>query len=434
MNKPTRRKFLKSVAAGMTAMVPIRGPFARGASDPISLKFWDMRVGPAGVYGNAARTVVERYNSLNPKISVSYELEEWSEWPQLFSIALGADMAPDLSTGGAYQAAQFFERGQIVPLDEVLDDLKRTGEDKDFISGALDQMVYNGHTVALPYAMDLRVIFYRRDLFAKANVKAPATWDELRAAARTLTRDGCYGLVVGSIGGLGGQYMLLFMLNNDGGLFDRDGNPDVMNSRNVEAAEFLWNLGKDGSIHPNSLRLVGDDARKEFLEGRAAMIVDGPGLQAYLQEQRDKIGVLAPPIGPHGDKGTTAWFPNVMVYEQSKNPDSAKQFARWWVANHKALWTEGHCSHIPVRKSILADTYFQDDPILADIVQKWAPVGKGLGWHQPGVFPFLNTLDGYGPMEVLTRDLIAGKDPKVSLQLTETRLKALMANAAAEKR
>ena len=427
--RPNRRKFLKSLGAGATALALAPRSFGRANPNAIAIDFWDMRWGPVSTYGKAAKKILDAYNAANPKVSVSYEVQEWSDWPQVFSLALGTGTGPDISTGGSYQAVQYFDEGTVLPLDDVVADLKRSGDDKDFLPGALDQMVYNGHTVGLPYAMDLRVIFYRKDLLEKAGLKPPSTWDEIRATAKAVTTGGNCGLVIAATAQVGGHCLMLLLMNNDGGLFSKDGKLDVMNSRNLEAAQFLAALAKDGSLHADSLKLGGDGARTEFLAGRAAMIVDAPGLQGSFQEQRDRIGVLAPPTGPHGDVGTIAWIPNIMIYKDSKNPDAAKQFVKWWLANDKPLWTEGRCNRLPVRTSILSDPYFQNDPILSQIAKQWIPVGKGLASHRAGVFPFLNTLDGYGPVQTLTRDLISGKDVTASLQLAETRIKALMQNS-----
>ena len=423
----TRRTFLKGLGAAVTAFA-FGDRFARADSAPSLVQFWDMRYGPPSVYADTARKIVGNYNAATPKVFVSYEMQEWSDWPEVFSMALGSGIGPDVSTGGAYQAVQYYEQGSVAHLDDLIAEFKASGDDKDFLPGALDQMVYKGHTVALPWAIDPRVIFYRKDLFEKAGVKPPNSWDELRAAAKAVTADGSSGLVIGTTEVVGGHSLLLLFMNNGGGLFAADGTLDVMNARNVEAATFLSNLAKDGSIHPGSPKIGGDAARKEFLAGRAAMIIDAAGLQASFQEQRDKIGVLPPPTGPHGDKGTVAWMPNMMLYSHCKEPEIAKEFMKWWLGNQEPLWTDGHCTRLPVRTSLMKNAYFQNDSILKEIVDEWVPIGRGLGTHSTGLFPFLNTLDGFGPMQTLARDLLNGKDVEQSLHLAEARIKSLMAH------
>src|SRR5690242_17834091 len=193
-----RRNFLKMLGAGAaSAAAAGLGPRSlRADASPATIRFWDMRVGPGQIYASVANQLIREYNAETPSSHVYYELEEWADWPQLFSLALSARMPPDISTGGSYQAVEYYDKGAILELDDVVADLKASGEDKDFRPGTLDYMTYKGHTIALPWAIDLRVIYYRKDLFAKAGIPMPTTWAEIQSAAKSLTRDGQYGCVL----------------------------------------------------------------------------------------------------------------------------------------------------------------------------------------------------------------------------------------------
>jgi len=428
LNRWSRRDFFKMVGTGV-ASLSLGAGRARGnaAATPASIQFWDMQDGPVGTYGDAAKKLVSLYNVQNPHVPVTYELEQWQDWPQLFSIAVAEGLAPDLSTGGSYQAVQYFERGDVMALDDVVADLKRSGEDRDFLPGTLERMVYNGHTVGLPWGIDLRVIFYRKDLFAKAGIKPPQTWEEIREAAKALTSPGQYGLFVAQRSLIAMHTVILLMLNNGGGIFTADGKVDLMDDRNLEAVKFFSDLVKDGSVNPASLKMDLDDGHKEFFAGRGAMLFDPLGLQTEFPDQIDKIGLLSPPIAPHGDQGTISWVTNLMLYKQSKNPEAAKTFLKWWSANQRVMWTEGHCGPIPVRASINSDAYFRADPIMKKIIDEWMPVGKSAGSRKSGIFPALNSLEGYGPLAALAQDILKGNDPIDSLQLADQRLKTVIA-------
>lgn len=423
-----RRRFLKMMAAaGLT--LPARMPL-RAGDEPVKLDFWDMRNGPEATFVKAGEDLAARYNASHPGVQVSYESQEWTDWPQLFYIAVSSGTAPDLSTGGSFQAMQYYDRGEIAVLDDVVADLKRSGEDRDFLPGTLDYMVHDGHTIALPWAIDVRVIYYRKDLFAKAGIQPPRSWDELRAAARAITSKGQYGCVMAGAALLGMHALFVLILNNGGGLFSSDGRVDMMTDRNLEAFTFLSNMVKDGSVNPACWKFSSTDAEQAFLTTGGAILFDSPGLQVAFPDQLDKIGLLSPPAGLHGDKGTISWIPNVMLYKQGKHPEQAKAFLKWWLANDKPMWTEGRCSRLPVRSSFAADPYFQSDPIVKKVIEEWVPVGKSLGEHKKGAFSSLNQLEGYGPMNVLLRDLLTGKDPTESAALADARLKTLLESPA----
>ena len=65
----------------------------------------------------------------------------------------------------------------------------QTGPDDDFIGSsiALCKHPYEtGATLALPYVGNSQLFFYRKDLFEKYNLKPPASWDDVLAAAKTI--------------------------------------------------------------------------------------------------------------------------------------------------------------------------------------------------------------------------------------------------------
>jgi ABC-type glycerol-3-phosphate transport system substrate-binding protein len=52
----------------------------------------------------------------------------------------------------------------------------------------IDTLKYDGHYVALPWAIDIRVWYYRKDLFGESDVRPPTTWQEFKAAAQALNK------------------------------------------------------------------------------------------------------------------------------------------------------------------------------------------------------------------------------------------------------
>ena len=88
-------------------------------------------------------------------------------------------------------------RDAILPIDDVISELKADGKLDDFLPNTVDILKYKDHYVALPWAIDIRVWYYRKDLLEQAHVQPPGTWQELKTAAQTLTNSKAdqYGLV-----------------------------------------------------------------------------------------------------------------------------------------------------------------------------------------------------------------------------------------------
>jgi multiple sugar transport system substrate-binding protein len=152
------------------------------------------------------------------------------------------------------------------------------------------------------------------------------------------------------------------------------------------------------------------------------MMIDAMGLERQFPDQKNKIGLLAPLTGPHGDKGTIIFLNSIMLYKQSKNPNAAKTFLKWWSANEKPLWIEGKCDQLPVRRSIAADPYFQSDPTTRRILEEWVPIGKGTGARAQTIFPALNEVEGGGSVMALLQDLLQRKDAIPSMRRCEAEL------------
>ena len=314
-----------------------------------------------------------------------------------------------------------------MPIDDVIEELKAEGKLEDFVPGTVDALKYNGHYVALPWAIDVRVPWYRTDLFEDAGIdETPKTWDELKDALKKLSGNGNYALALPAMESVGIHAMFTLMLNNGGGLFTADKKVDLMNERNVEAMEFLASLAKDGLINPAMIGMKKDDAVKEFGTGRAAVYIDSPSFPSNFPEIEDKLAVLEPLAGPHGDKGTLGWVNNVMIYKQSKHPEEAKTFLKWWSDNNKPLWTEGGASGFPARTSFTQDDYWTKNANLKIIAEQYLRIVKITGSHYQSGFAELNEIEGDGSMTQLLQKIMSGKPVEESMLEAEQKLKEIM--------
>ena len=137
-------------------------------------------------YIDAGKALVAQFNQEHPDITVTYRSIPWADWYQIFMAAIASGAAPDISTGAGYQAVQLYDQGAILALDDVIGQWKNNGKLDDFLPKTVDTLKYDGHYVALPWAIDIRVWYYRKDLFEEANVQPPTTWQEFKAAAQAL--------------------------------------------------------------------------------------------------------------------------------------------------------------------------------------------------------------------------------------------------------
>ncbi|MCW5221268.1 sugar ABC transporter substrate-binding protein [Verminephrobacter aporrectodeae subsp. tuberculatae] len=396
-----RRHFHRAFsAAATTLLLSFAAPVL--AQSPVKLQFWDMIWGPTE-YIDTAKSLVAQFNKANPAIQVEYRSVPWTNWYQTYLTAINAGSAPDLSTGAGYQAVQFYDLDAIRPLDDLIAEMGKEGDIKDFREGTVERLKYKGHYIALPWGLDVRIWYYRKDLLEQAKLPLPKTWPELRAAAKAVTGGGRFGLVLP--GDTMGMHMVIgAALNHGGALFTSDGKPDLMNAKNLEAWQTLAGMASDGSVSPASAGASMDEARRSFMQGKSAFIYHGPGLDLQAGEAGTKIGILPPLASPRGEKATLAWVNNIMVYKQTKNPDAVKTFVKWWSKNQKPLFTQGQARQVPARISIAEDpTVKNRASSFAEATNTYWPIARGTGSPVPGIFPSLNEVEGDGFLQVLAQ-------------------------------
>jgi multiple sugar transport system substrate-binding protein len=433
----SRRTFLKATAAAGTLLGAgdVGRVFAesaarpRAASGTAQIKFWDMQWGPAPQYANTFTQLIAKYNSSQSAVKVTYQSIPWTNWYQTFATAVASGTGPDVSTGAAYQALQFASKGAIYPVDRIISDWRKSAEINDFSSQSLSLLKYQGHQVAIPWAIDIRVIYYRKDLFAQAGITTlPKTWAEFATAAAKLSNKskGVYGFGIPNDTG-GEQVLLMFMLNNGGGLFDASGKPDLSNPRNVEALQFLVTMAKNGSIDPAGAGWQGPDIQKAFGSGRVAMWVNNPGAQTNFPSSfLGKLGLLPPLKSPHGTYGTLDWVNNIMVYKESKNPEAAMSFVEWLSKNELPIFTQGGATQIPVRKTITSQPFFKSYPFDAQIIKEYIPIAKSTATHKSTLFPQLNAVEGQGFLQTMAQEVSLGHDVKSIIARATPQLEQVM--------
>jgi multiple sugar transport system substrate-binding protein len=194
----------------------------------------------------------------------------------------------------------------------------------------------------------------------------------------------------------------------------------------MEALKYLGELVQAKSVYPASAGYSGEDALSAFSQGKGALFLSNPGLSGRLPKVAEKIGLVKPPTGPHGEQGTIFWVNNIMLYKQGKHPAETKIFLEWLSENEKDLWTKGHNTQLPVRKSFATDPYFQGNAETKFILDNYIPIAKTTSAHATEIFPKLNDVEGEGALQALSQSLLQGKDVDSSVKTASDRLKSIM--------
>jgi multiple sugar transport system substrate-binding protein len=433
-----RRDFLKR-SAGVVGATSLSGVLAActssgfgggggGGGGTVTLSFGDMNWGNNS-YAKVGQQLVNEFNDSHKGIRVTYRAIPWANWFQTLTTAVGSGTQPDIGSGGSFAGVQFAGSNDILSLDDVVDEIKKSGQAKDYIPNAFSPLMqYKGHYITLPFGTDIRVPLYRKDIFQQAGIDIPTTWDEWRQVAKKLTKNGKYGLLEAGSDNLTEHMLETLMINNGAGLFTPDKKLVLNNNPlNIEALRFFADLVEDGSFDPASSGYVSDDAIAAFSRGDGAMIMGAPGFAGQMDAKTlQNTGVIPPMASPHGTKGTLFWENNTFIYSSTKHPNEAKEFLLWWQANNKPLWTVGGNNPIPIRESYYNDPYFKAIPYLQQVRTQYLPIAKSANAQRAEAFPALNPLDGDGTLVTLGQNLLGKKDFMTSINTAQAGLQKVV--------
>ncbi|GAA2180468.1 extracellular solute-binding protein [Brooklawnia cerclae] len=131
------------------------------------------------------QTLADAFNATDPKYKVEVkEYQDGNNYDTQMVADLAAGTAPDIYVQKNLKNFYTYQDGeQLLDVSDVATELSDE-------TGGLDAYEVDGKTWAIPYRQDAWVIFYNKDLFAKAGVAEPDgtwTWDDYVTAAEQLT-------------------------------------------------------------------------------------------------------------------------------------------------------------------------------------------------------------------------------------------------------
>jgi multiple sugar transport system substrate-binding protein len=362
-----------------------------------SLAQWYHQYGEAGTQ-QAALKYAAAYDKA--KVNVTWIP---SEYDAKLASALLSNDGPDVFE--SHFNVAMAKSKQVVPLDDIIGDLKSDFSDVDVQANSWDGKLYGIRMIDDP-----QLLYYRKSVLDKAGIKPPATFDELIAAAKALTTKTQKGLFVSNNGGYGpingpalyttGQNYLT--ADNKVG-FDSD-----------KTVEMLLKLKE---LHNSKALLTGAPTDwwdpSAFNQGLAAMTWNGlwamPGIIKAIGED---FGVLPlPPVLSDGKPAIYNGGWTTFVSAKAKDVDAAKAFVKWlWLdkKEYQEDWCLNYGFHIPPRKSLAATATKLTSGNAAEVVKLAGQYGVG---DQPAFTSTMGT--AYGDM--VTNVVAKGADAKTEL-------------------
>ena len=314
------------------------------------------------------------------------------QFNQILTSNAAAGKLPDVIGGLPLGQVRTLSANDLVDtaaVGEVLDSL----DPATFSDSALELTADGDTQLAVPSESWVQLLLYRKDLFDKAGLAEPATYDDVLAAAEELDSPDVAGFIGANIAGdaFTEQTFEEIGLGNNCQLVDESGEVTFDSDECVEALDFYGQLQQDYSVA--GAQDV-DTTRAAYFAGQGAMLIWSSFILDELAGLRDDAlpscaeckddptflaknsGVLTSLQGPSGTDPATFGEITSWTIPAEAATDPAKQFVEYMMNDGYEPWIaiapEGK---IPVRVG--------DKPDATNFSDAWSQMKVGVDTKAP---------------------------------------------------
>jgi multiple sugar transport system substrate-binding protein len=370
-----------------------------------------------GVEGDAVAGMMPAFERAHPGLRVRVQQIPWSAAHEKLLTAFVGESLPDAFQLGVTWIPEFAALGALEPLDARAAALRA-----DHFDGVWDANVIDGAQVALPWYVDTRLLFHRRDLFAAAGVATPPrTWDAWRDALAQVQRS------------LGPDRHALFAPPTEwelpvvqalsrGATLLRDENRFGDFQSDAFRAAFAFHL----SLYERGLAAragAGATASlyRDFAEGWFASFVSGPWNLGQLAERMPpalaEAWTTAPLPGVDADHPgvSIAGGASLAIRRGTPRADAAWTLVAWLAEPEQQVALYRSAGDLPPRRSTWADPALAGDARVAAFraqlehvrampkIPEWERIAAAIGRHTEGAVRGETTPDA--ALAALDRDV-----------------------------
>ena len=287
----------------------------------------------------------------------------WDSIDEKLTTSVASGSGPDVLQIGLSKLRTFADAGALLPLDDELEAYPGL-DPANFPAGVSgDATAVNGQIVSVPWVSDTRVLFTRTDILAENGIDAPpATWDELRADAKTLAGRGSgqYGYYIPQ---WDAPLPVEITWSFGGDVIDSEGNVDFDSPEFAKAVDIYTGLYADGSVPTN-----GDfDQTQGFISGVAPMLVSGPYLGKAIADGAPELeGKWQASLLPAGDSSTSLFAgSNLGVWANTDQKTGSLELLEFLSQPDTQLEWYAINGELPTVSEALADETLNGDPNVA---------------------------------------------------------------------
>src|SRR5437870_8072376 len=365
-------------SCGPSATPTATQPQTAAPEPAVSITFWH---GQSGVLGDRLNELIAKFNSTH-KVQVTGQFQgTYDQLYQKVVSAIQAGSVPDMAmVSGPPQTAQYLKAKAIVPVQQFVDSPDGLSKDQlaDFVPALLDDnsLPVNGKKtlVSWPFSKSVALLYYNPDVLKAAGVSVPTTWDQLRAALKTVkekttatpfawTPDVYY-------------FFLPYLWSQGGEALTPDLSKAAFNTpEGIAALQYQVDL----VLGDKTAQVTqGFDWQNPFAQGKVAFAVSTSVSRPFIEQAMPKdhtfkVGMAPLPAGPKS-AATDLFGNNLVIFAKtpSDHQRAAWLFMKWLTDTDQTVAWSLASGYMPLRVSAQNAPDFksaadQDDRLLVAI-------------------------------------------------------------------
>jgi multiple sugar transport system substrate-binding protein len=332
-----------------------------GASreDPVTLRMWAM-----GREGEVVGELLREFEREHPGVRVHVQQIPWSAaHEKLLTSHVGGSL-PDVGQLGNSWISEFGTLRALQPLDEML---AGSGLGRDeYFGGIWDTNVLDGVTFGVPWYVDTRLLFYRKDLLERAGYREmPVTWESWRECLRAIHRQSGgkrYGIFLPT-----NEWMQPVVLGLQSGspLLAEGGTRGAFREPEYRRAFMYYlSLFQEGLAPTLGIQEIAN-MYQEFERGTFAMVVTGPWnlgeFARRLPDSLQHVWATAPLPGPDGPGVSFAGGSSLVMFRSTKHPREAWALMEFLSRPEQQVRFWKLSGNLPARRASWADSGLSAD-------------------------------------------------------------------------
>lgn len=355
----------------------------RPAEERTTIRFWAM-----GREAEVVGSLIPEFEREHPGLHVEVQQVPWSAAHEKLLTAYAADALPDICQLGNTWVPEFAELGALEPLDRHVA-ASKTVDRQDYFAGIWDTNVVAGATYGVPWYVDTRLIFYRKDLLAAAGYDAPprtwAEWNEAMVAIKRQRGKDRYAILL-PLNEF--EQLLSLALQQDDPLLRDDSRGNMTSPGFRRALAYYVGMFEKDLAPPMSETQI-SNVWDEFFNGLFVFYVSGPWNIREFRKRAPKgleeAWGTAPLPGPDGLGAGIAGGTSLVLFRSSPRKREAWTFVEYLSRPDVQRRFHAEIGDLPPRRSTWDDPALRDDPYAAafrDQLERVKPTPKVLEWER----------------------------------------------------